>query len=202
MNALESLIRPATAMINRQIAAKTPAREICSELDGRTFALRVRDTGIAIYLTIDDGRIVPSADYADEPDVVATGSIVSLVRLSGPAGESLIRAGAVELSGDALVASRFRKLLQYGQPDIEEALSTVIGDSAAHGIGEFVRGVATWSREAGETMQQNIGEYLQEESRAVPGRHEADSFRADVNALRDDVDRFEAKLRKAEERRR
>ena len=199
MNALESLIRPATAMINRQIAAKTPAREICEELDGRTFALRVRDSAIAIYLSIVDGRFIPSSDYVDEPDVVATGSLVSLARLAGPAGESLIREGAVELTGDAIVASRFRKLLQYGQPDIEEELSAFVGDAAAHGIGEFVRGVASWSREAGETMQQNIGEYLQEESRAVPGRHEVDAFRDDVNALRDDVARFEAKLRKAEE---
>ena len=202
MSALESLIRPATAMINRQITAKTPAREICEELDGRTFALRVRDSAIAIYLTIDDGCIVPSADYVDEPDVVVTGSLVSLARLAGPAGETLIREGAVELTGDAIVASQFRKLLEYGQPDIEDELSAFVGDAAAHGIGEFVRSVASWSRAAGETMQQNIGEYLQEEIRVVPGRYEADAFRDDVNALRDDVDRFEARLRKAEEDRR
>ena len=41
VNALEPLLRPVAAMINRQITAKTPARTLCSELDGKTFALQV-----------------------------------------------------------------------------------------------------------------------------------------------------------------
>ena len=46
MNPLESLLRPAAAMINRQIGAMTPARELCAELDGRVFAMRVPDTAL------------------------------------------------------------------------------------------------------------------------------------------------------------
>jgi ubiquinone biosynthesis protein UbiJ len=199
MNPLEPLLRPVAAMINRQIGAKTPARELCSNLDGKTFALRVPDTALAMYLTIDSGRVLLSGDYIDDPDVVASGSLISLVRLAGPAAEDLIRDGSVDIAGDALVADQFRKLLQYGQPDLEEELSAVVGDVAAHGIGEFVRGVSDWTRGASATMQQNIGEYLQEESRTVPGRHEADEFRENVNSLRDDVARFEARLKKFEE---
>lgn len=198
MNALETLVRPAAAMINRQIAAKTPAREICEELEGRTFALRVAGSSLAIYLTVVEGSVEFSSDFIDEPDVVATGSLISLARLAGPAGESLLRDGTVDISGDALIADRFRKLLRYGQPDLEEELSALVGDVTAHGIGEVVRGVVSWTREASATMQQNVGEYLQEESRAVPGRHEIDAFRDDVNTLRDDVARFEARLAKLE----
>jgi len=196
---LESLVRPIAAMINRQISAKTPARELCRELDGRTFALRVPDTALAMYLTVETDHVLMSDDYINDPDVVATGSLVSLARLAGPAADDLVRDGAVDIEGDAVVASQFRKLLRYGQPDLEEELSAVIGDVAAHGIGNMVRGVTGWAREASATMQQNISEYLQEESRAVPGRHEADEFRDDIHSLRDDVARFEARLKKLEE---
>jgi ubiquinone biosynthesis protein UbiJ len=48
-------------------------------------------------------------------------------------------------------------------------------------------------------MQQNVGEYLQEEIRAVPGRHEVEAFRQDVRTLRDDVARFEARLNQLEQ---
>lgn len=201
MNPLEPLLRPVAAMINRQVGAKTPARDLCDDLDGKTFALRVPDTALAMYFTVDAGRVLLSGDYVDDPDVIAAGSLLSLVRLAGPAAEDLIRDGSVEITGDAVVASQFRKLLRYGQPDLEEELSAVVGDVAAHGIGEFVRGASSWARDASETMQQNIGEYLQEESDAVPGRHQVDRFRDDVNALRDDVARFEARLRKFEEER-
>ncbi len=201
MNALESLLRPATSMINRQIEAKTPARQLCSELEGKVLALRVPNTALAMYLVVQGEQVLISGSFCDDPDVVIAGSVVSLARLAGPAGENLIRAGDVEISGDAILAQRFQKLLRYGRPDLEEELSGMIGDMAAHGIGEFVRGVGKWGREAGSTMRQNIGEYLQEESRSVPGRYEVDNFRSDVNTLRDDVARFEARLVKLEQER-
>ncbi|MDG2376330.1 MAG: SCP2 sterol-binding domain-containing protein [Woeseiaceae bacterium] len=201
MNALEPLLRPIAAMINRQITAKTPARTLCNELDGKTFALRITNSALAMYLTVNDDRVILSGDYIDEPDVIASGSLLSLARLAGPAAEDLIRDRSVVIEGDAIVASQIRKLLRYGQPDLEEELSTVVGDVTAHSISGFFRGVTGWTRDARTTMQQNIGEYLQEESQAVPGRHEVDAFRSDVDTLRDDVARLEARLKKLEEER-
>lgn len=199
MDALETLLRPLAAMINRQIEAKTPARELTAELDGSVFAMRVPDTALSMYLLVDDGAVHLSGDFVEDPDVIASGSLVSLARLAGPAGEDLIREGAVDIDGDAVRAQQFRKLLHYGRPDLEEELSGIVGDSAAHGIGEMLRGAGRWARDARSIMGQNISEYLQEESRAVPGRHEANEFRKDVDSLRDDVARFEARLERLEE---
>jgi len=198
MSSLEALLRPAASMINRQIKAKTPARDLCSALTDRVMALRVTNTALALYLVVDNGQLLLSTDYEEEPDVVVSGSLLALSRLSGPAGDTAIRDGDVELSGDALLAQKFQQLLRYGHPDIEEELSGVIGDVAAHGIGELVRGVGEWGREARATMRQNVGEYLQEESRAVPTRDEVEAFREQVETLRDDVARFEARLKAIE----
>lgn len=198
-DALETLFRPVVAMMNRQISARTPARELCSQLDGRVLAVRVPDTALAAYLRVFDGAVTANADYEGEPDVVVSGSVLSLARMGGPAGDSLFRDGSVTIHGDALVAQQFQRLLRYGRPDLEEELSTVIGDVAAHGVGEFVRSAVQWIDDTRRTMRDNVGEYLQEESRAVPGRHEVDAFRKDVNGLRDDVARFEARLRSIEE---
>ena len=199
MDALDTLFRPVVAMINRQIGARTPARELCGELDGRVLAVRVPDTALAVYLRVTDGVVAASARSEREPDVVVSGSVLSLARIAGPDGESLFRDGSVTINGDALVAQQFQRLLRYGRPDLEEELSMVIGDVAAHGVGEFVRSAVQWVDETRRTMAGNVGEYLQEESRAVPGRHEVDAFRQDVNELRDDVARLEARLRAAEE---
>ena len=199
MDTLETLLRPVTAMINRQIAAKTPARELCAELADRTLAVRVDKTALAVYLIVSDGALQVSATPIDDPDVIITGSLISLARLAGPAGEDLIRDGVVEISGDAVIAYRFQKLLRYGRPDLEEEISAVVGDVAAHGIGEFARGLGACGREAGDTMRQNLGEYLQEESRVAPTRYEVHAFRDAVETLRDDVARFDARLKKLEQ---
>ena len=47
-------------------------------------------------------------------------------------------------------------------------------------------------------MGGNIREYLQEESREVPTRHEVDRFSQEVSTLRDDVERMAARVQRLE----
>jgi len=194
MDTLETLFRPLTALVNRQIKATTPARELCAELDGKIMAVRVKDTGLAMYFCACPDEIALFGEYDGEPDVAITGSIMSLARLAGARGEDAIRDGSLELIGDAELAQAFQKLLGYGKPDIEEELSGVIGDVAAHRLGEVARGVGSWGKEASATLRQNITEFLQEERRDVPSRYEVETFTRKVDELRDDVARVEARL--------
>lgn len=198
MDALETILRPLASVMNRQIQLRTPARELCAELDGRVFAIRVRNTALAAYFVIGSTKVFLHTEFDGDPDAVICGSLLSLARLAGSDNEAPFRDGSVELSGDALLAQQFHKLLGYSRPDLEEELSVMVGDVVAHNVGNVVRGAAAWGRQATSTVAQNIGEYFQEESRSVPSRYELDSFRAKVGTLRDDVARFEARLRNME----
>lgn len=199
MDTLETLFRPLTALVNRQIKATTPARALCAELDGKIMAVRIKDTGLAMYFCACPDEIALFGDYDGEPDVAITGTIFSLAGLAGASGEEAIRDGSLEVIGDAELAQAFQKLLGYGRPDIEEELSGLIGDVAAHRLGEVARSVSNWGREAGNTLRQNITEYLQEERRDVPSRYELETFTRNVDELRDDVARVEARLKQLED---
>lgn len=199
MDTLETLFRPLTGLINRQIKATTPARELCVELDGKVVALRVKNTALAMYFFVCPDEIAIFSDYDGEPDVAITGSIFSLTRLASDASEDAIRDGSLDMVGDMEVAQAFQTLLAYGKPDIEEELSGLIGDVAAHRLGEITRSVGAWSKEASSTLRQNVTEYLQEERRDVPSRYEVEAFTKKVDALRDDVARVEARLNQLEQ---
>lgn len=194
MDALESFLRPLTSLVNRQIKAATPARELCAELDGKVIAIRIKNTALAMYFCVCPDEIALLGNYENEPDVAITGSVLALARLAGANGQEAIRDGSLELAGNAEVATAFQKLLSYGKPDIEEELSGIIGDAAAHRLGETARSLGNWGRQAGATLVQNISEYLQEETRDVPSRYEVEIFTRAVDALRDDVARLEARL--------
>jgi len=191
-------MRPLIRLVNRQLQAKTPARELCAELDGRVIAIRVRNTALALYFLIHRDELEVTA-VADNPDVVISGSLIALARLAGPSADAAIRDGSVDLSGDAETAQAFQQLLAYGKPDIEEELSGVLGDVAARGLGDIARNVGRWAENTHATVQQNIQEYLQEESRSVPSRYEVENFRDQAETLRDDVDRVEARIRRLEQ---
>ena len=132
--------------------------------------------------------------------IAADGRFADLQGLSQltQGGKSALRDGSIEFAGDVYTAQAFQELLAYGRPDLEEELSAIVGDAAAQGIGDVARNIGRWAEGARATMRQNVSEYLQEESRSVPSRYEVDNFRQDVNTLRDDVDRFEARLAQVE----
>ena len=193
MNPLEALLQPITRVLNRNIRESTRASELCERLDGKLIAIRVRDTGLAGYFEIGRNALDLTTENDGDPDVVITGSLVSLALM---AGEDAIRDGSLDLTGDAATAQAFQELLTHARPDIEEELSAVIGDAAAHGLGEFARAVGQWARETRSIMGDNIREYLQEESRDVPSRYAVEQFARDVGRLRDDVDRLAARIRR------
>ena len=198
MNPLETLLRPLAAFLNRQIQAKTPARELCAKLEDRVFAVRVKDTALAMYIIVGPGEISLASEYSDDPDVIVSGSLLSLARLAGPEGDAALRDSAIDLTGDEEIALQFQDLLRYGSPDLEEELSGFVGDVVANTVGEFARNLERWGKEARSTLRQNVSEYLQEESRTVPSRYETDVFQKQVESLRDDVARFEARLKRLE----
>lgn len=194
MNALEAALRPVASILNRNIAESTAAKELCIRLSGTIVAIRVRDTALAGYFVIADDALELVPATPEDPDVVITGSLITLARMAGESGETAVRDGSLDLTGDARLANHFQQLLSHAKPDIEEELSGVVGDVAAHRVGELARGLGRWVREARSTMGDNVREYLQEESRDVPSRYEVERFAADVGTLRDDVERIEARL--------
>lgn len=194
MDALEALLRPVAKVLNRNIRESTPARELCGQLSGTVIAIRVRDTALAAYFVVSDDALDVVTLTDAEPDVIICGSLITLARMAGESGEAAVRDGSLDLTGDAELANQFQQLLSFAKPDLEEELSGVVGDVAAHRLGEFARGLGRWGRDARSTMGTNIREYLQEESRDAPSRYEVERFSNNLNTLRDDVDRIEARL--------
>ncbi len=195
---LETLLHPIAKLLNRNIAEITPARELATQLDGKTVAIRVRDTALAMYFVFDQDLVILTTEFDADPDVAITGSLVTLAKMVGGAGSQAIRDGDVDLTGDAGTAQRFQALLDHARPDVEEELSRVIGDVAAHQLAKFAHGLGDWARAARSTMGENVREYLQEEHRDLPTRYEVEKFSQRVSVLRDDVERVAARLKRLE----
>lgn len=195
MDPLETLLRPALSLVNGQIAESTPARDLCAELDGRVIAVRVRDTALAVYCHVGSDGLEIGTSYSEDPDVVISGSLLALGGLIADDPERLIRERRVEIDGDIEIASRFGRLLRFGRPDLEERLSGLIGDAGAHRAGEIARSLGAWGQHVAATMRQNLSEYVTEERGDLPARGEVEAFYEDVDRLRDDAARLEARVR-------
>lgn len=193
-------LTPLESVLNRNIAGSSVARRLCRQLEGKTLAMHLTGTPLSIQFRSDGERMALDT-AAGAANATLSGSPLSFMRLAGSAPQAALRSGAVHIEGDAEVAQAFSELLKHARPDLEEELSRVVGDVAAHQIGNFARSAFAFGRRASDTLARNVAEYLQEEGRDLPTRVEADEFIAGVDVLRDAVDRLEARLALLEARR-
>jgi ubiquinone biosynthesis protein UbiJ len=127
-------------------------------------------------------------------------SPLDLLRLARVSDFATLRGTGATITGSPEVAERFAKLLELARPDLEEHAARWIGDVPAHALGEAARDARAWLERAARTLRADAAEFLQEESRALPAALEARAFYADVDKLRDDVERAAARLARLERR--
>jgi ubiquinone biosynthesis protein UbiJ len=189
-------------ILNRNVADSRRAQALLRQLAGRVMSLTVAGTPLALFFRADRGRPTISSRHDGTADASLSGTPLALLALAGPKGEGALRGGGVRIEGDAEVAQRFRDLLTEAQPDFEEELARNIGDVAARRVANAARDLFGWGRKAADSFTGSVVEYLQEEGRDLPTRVEVDEFLEGVDRLRDDAERFEARLARAEASRR
>ena len=182
------------AVLNRQAAASPRAGELIAALAGRHLRVDVTLTPWHLSISSDGHALRLSRDALPGADATIRGTPLSLAALAGPSPESVIRRGDVRIEGDAEVAARFRELGALLHPDLEEELSRVLGDVPAHQLGVVARQALGWLRRGLRTGADNLGEYLAHERRDLVPRAEADAFLTGVDALREQVDRLDARV--------
>ncbi|AXR07893.1 ubiquinone biosynthesis accessory factor UbiJ [Salinimonas sediminis] len=106
----------------------------------------------------------------------------------------LIRQGELHLDGDLHIAQHTAAL--FGQLDIDpqEWLSHYTGDVIAHQAGQTLAGFKTQIANALARSRAGISNALTEEKPIGVGKLAVMHFNDEVDALRDDVQRFEARL--------
>lgn len=199
--------RPLESLINRGIAASPEARAVAAELDGMSLDIHVDGTPIALRMVVVAGvvQLSPPDTGRDtgqdggqaagsQTTVSLSGPPITMLRLMAGDPQALIRAGDIRITGSADTADRFRALLHLAKPDIEAELGRSLGQSAAHQLGSFVRGIGDFSLRAGERFAQRVSEHLTVEKRSLLTQVELDGFLKAVDTLANDVERAAARV--------
>jgi ubiquinone biosynthesis accessory factor UbiJ len=186
-------------LLNRGLPRSPRARQLCAELAGKSVAIVVRD--IARLRVASNGLHLSVSRDEAPADATITGGPLSLLALSGESGQAVLQRGDVTVSGETETAQAFRELAQRLRPDLEEELSLVVGDVAAHQLGRLARLTANWGRHAADTTLRNLGDYLGHERADLVSRNEGEQFLRGVDQVREGVDRLQARLDLLEQRR-
>jgi ubiquinone biosynthesis accessory factor UbiJ len=192
---LEPLGRALESALNRVLALDPDTRAGLATLDGRRIVLQLEAPRIALALTVDGDRLrVGAADTGGESDLSLVASAGALLAQLLPRRDEAPPVGKLRISGDAELAQRLQKLARGFQPDIEAAFASVFGDVLGVQIARALRDGLDWGRERAGRFARDAADYVSEERGDVASRVEQANFFDEVDTLRDDVDRFAARV--------
>jgi ubiquinone biosynthesis accessory factor UbiJ len=179
-------------IINQYLKLDPTSEQRLVKLAGKLIAINVGYFDYTLYLLLQSEGVALLKDSAQQPDVTLRGTPLDFLRYS----LSNKFTGDIAVSGDMEVAQQFKELFAQLDIDWEEQLSKVTGDVVAHQIGKFFRALCEWCKRSADTLRQDVSEYVQEEAQLFPPRAELQDFFADVDKLRDDVERIELRIKK------
>lgn len=188
-------------LLNRCVRESTAALDLLHELDGASLKVLIKGSRFGCVLRATRDRVALDADIDSPASATLRAAPSDLVKLARAGGVRATKDTHAEISGDLEVAESFGTLLRLARPDLEEELAKWIGDLAARRAGRAAESASEWLARAAAAFRMNVAEYLQEESRALPATLEARAFYADVERLRDAVDRAAVRLAKLERQR-
>jgi len=181
--------------INYALSLDSEISSELGQLHGRVIGFDLQGTGIRLYMVPDQaGRIQLLSHSETQTDCLISGSPVSLMRSHFDENNKLVFSGDIKITGNAGLAQKFVSVLKRLDIDLEEQLSSITGDVIAHQIGENFRRGFKWLSRNNQSALLNIQEYLQEEARLLPTLFELENHYLQVDQIRDDVERLEARI--------
>ena len=187
MIALET---PFVAALNHLLKTEVWASKRLAPFAGETVALATPPLPELRFAILADGRVAPAPEGAQASLTVALkpNALAALAR----GEEHFMR--AVQVTGDARLASEVLLLVRHLRWDAEEDLSQLLGDVAAHRLVGLARDFTAWQADAARRLADSVMEYALEERRLLVKRAELDALAAQTARLRDALERLEKRL--------
>jgi ubiquinone biosynthesis protein UbiJ len=178
-----------SAFVNHLLTSAAWARESLAEHAGKVAVFEMFPLRVAVAVE-SDGRL-RAAPAGAAPAVTIRLTHANALQILAE-GEKAWRKADIE--GDTGFASAISKVAANLRWDVEEDLSRVFGDIAAHRMAGAGRTAAAWPRQAATSLAGNVAEYLTEEKHLLVTPLRAAEFVRDVDDLRDAAERLDKRI--------
>ncbi|MBB3183816.1 ubiquinone biosynthesis protein UbiJ [Halomonas fontilapidosi] len=202
---LAGLERTLNALLARDPAA--PSR--LARLTGQRILLRLEQPALALAIHFHPGGLdLIRPDLTDETAFAEEGfdAVVELDAetlgelLGGASVERLMFQGKLAVRGRTHLLETTRDLLLDLDLDWEAELARWLGDIPAHRLAEGLRSLSRWGLRTRQELCADVGEYVFEEARLLPGRHQFEAMRDHLTEVEIATDRLEARLERLRRR--
>ena len=192
---LRGLLASVESGVNRVLRLDSTALSRLRPLTGKVIAVECASPALRLFILPSDEGLLLAAHWEASPDCTLRAPASSLMRLALSKDKSALLHGPdVELEGDSAALMALAAVLQDLELDWQYELSRWIGPVATALIAGHLRSRVNWYQEGFASLNQNLAEYLSEEARTLVSEREAQARFAELDQLKLDLDRLEARV--------
>jgi ubiquinone biosynthesis protein UbiJ len=181
--------------LNAYLGLDEQLEQLLAPMVGKVLAIHITPFNETLYLCPTHDRIQFLENYTGEADTCLSGSLAALglMGLSATPMRSLFK-GEVRIEGDTLLAQKLQRMFEKLDINLETKLARFSNDDFAQRVSQLFRASRDWTQNTLTSFRLNLEEFLQEETRDLPAKAEAELVFQAIDAARSDLDRLNARI--------
>jgi ubiquinone biosynthesis protein UbiJ len=189
------LIGALETSLNAYLGLDEQLEHLLAPMVGKVLAIHITPFNETLYLCPTHDRIQFLENYTGEVDTRLSGSLsaLGLMGLSATPMRSLFK-GEVRIEGDTLLAQKLQRMFEKLDINLETKLARFSNDDFAQRVSQLFRASRDWTQNTLTSFRLNLEEFLQEETRDLPAKAEAELVFQEIDAARSDLDRLSARI--------
>lgn len=184
--------------INETISLSLGTREALAQKSGTCIAIYCSSPEVSVYFLVNDSGTVSLQNYSEADITVSlSGSWrdFQTVAAAHDAAGALVNSN-ITVTGDTAALIEIQQIVSNMDIDWEAPLVASLGHVAGHQLANTLRGFWRWRTDSHRRLARQVSEFIIEEGRLSPSKHEIDAFLSDVDDIVLKVDRLESRIKR------
>ncbi|HCC81813.1 MULTISPECIES: SCP2 sterol-binding domain-containing protein [unclassified Methylophaga] len=188
------LLKSLEIALNHALRFDMESHEKLQHFANRSIRIDITNLNIAVIVRFTDDRILLEAAEEHVADLMIKADSFALLKLVQQP-DSLF-SNQIQIRGDVQFAKQLQDWQQHFDFDWEQQLARVTGDTLAYPLAQRLRRGFDWLNYNRSEFEQSLAEYLREESQYLPDKSQTERFMQNVDLLRADTERLEARIKR------
>jgi len=182
---------------NKTLEHDAQTLERLEKLQGKTMTLNIKSIAQSLSITPYKEGLEFSHETPANVDVTLSATIGAMVKISRDGMDNAeLEPGELEIAGDPIIGQRFAQVISGLNIDWESLLAEQIGDSPAKAV-TFAAGQAkVFVDESKDKLKEFLSTLIKDDMALVADKKDVEAHLDQVDTIRADVDRLNARLNK------
>jgi ubiquinone biosynthesis protein UbiJ len=185
-----------TKTINSTLNLDTESKQRIAKLNGKTIMIELLPLHLEFQCHFNENGVNLATDETMIANTTIRGTPLQMLGVMiAKENRQKFFAEDISIEGDAEFAQQVIDLFDHLQIDWEDYLSQLTGDVPAYHAARLFRKFNSFLSQSKKSFRQDMTEYLHEEAKWLPSREALADFFTEIDIMRMDVDRIEARIK-------